>query len=140
RLDSLPAFQRLLDNHYGWMAAVAILAILPPMLLLGASFPVAARIVVSGSGNTGRDLGVLYAGNTAGAILGAWAAGFFLIPTLGTQRAIELLAAVNTILGVALAVVSGRGRALVTAAALGLPLVAAGLTALLPSDTYTRRV
>jgi len=47
---------------------------------------------------------------------------------------------VNTVLGVVLAVVSGRGRALVTAAALGLPLVAAGLTALLASDMYTRVV
>src|SRR5262249_5489950 len=54
RLDMVPIapLQRMLDNHYGWMAGVAIMAILPPMLLLGASFPVAARIVVSGSGNT----------------------------------------------------------------------------------------
>ncbi len=139
-LDDLALLQQMLASHFAWMAVTAMVAILPPMLLLGASFPIAARIVVSGPSTAGRQLGVLYAGNTAGAILGAWSAGFFLIPVLGTQRAIELLAAVNAALGVVLAVVSGRGRALVTAVALGLPLLAAGLTVLLASDMYTRVV
>jgi len=108
RLDAISILTGLLENHYGWMGILVIVAILPPMVLLGASFAVAARIVVSGSANTGRDLGVLYAGNTFGAILGAWAAGFFLIPTFGTHVSIELLAVVNAILAVALASTGSR--------------------------------
>ncbi len=106
----------VLDTQFGWMAAVALIAILPPMLLLGASFPIAARIVVPDARTAGRELGLLYAGNTAGAILGAWTAGFLLIPTLGTQSSIILLAGTNTILALALALVSGP-RWLFTAAA-----------------------
>jgi spermidine synthase len=100
----------LVERHYGWMIGVPLVAILPPMVLLGASFPVAARIVVSGTRNAGRDLGILYGGNTAGAILGSWVAGFFLLPALGSQAAIVVLSLVNVALAVALALASGPGR------------------------------
>ncbi len=140
RLDNVSALQGLLDNHFGWMAAVAILAIFPPMLLLGASFPIAARIVVSGSSNAGRNLGVLYAGNTAGAILGAWAAGFFLIPTFGSQLSIELLAVINAVLAIALALASGRKGPIFAVAAVVLSLSAFGLAHRLAPDMYQRIV
>ena len=117
RLGEIPALRPAVDSQYGWMLIVALVAVLPPMLLLGASFPIAARIVVSGAANAGRQLGALYAGNTAGAILGAWGAGFFLIPTLGTQRAILLLALCNACLALALAYSSGHRRFVTTTAA-----------------------
>ncbi len=114
RLELTP-LRAFLDWHYGHLIAIPVIAILPPMILLGASFPIAARIVVSARGNTGRDLGVLYAGNTAGAILGSWMAGFFLLPALGSQAAIVVLTLVNSTLAIALALASGRGRMRLTA-------------------------
>jgi spermidine synthase len=140
RIDRLPGLGALLDNHFAWMAGIAVIAILPPMILLGMSFPVAARIVVSGSGNTGRDLGALYAGNTAGAILGAWAAGFFLIPSFGAQLSIEVLAAVNALLAVALCVASGRRGRLVASGALVLTLLSFVVAHQLAPDMYRRIV
>jgi spermidine synthase len=101
----------LVQSHYGWMVAVAALALLPGMALLGASFPIAARIVVSDSSAAGRGLGALYAGNTAAAILGTWVAGFLLIPALGTQRSLELMAGLNAALALALALGTERRRA-----------------------------
>src|SRR5436309_3507403 len=139
-MDRLALLQQMLRSNVAWTAITAMAAILPPMLLLGASFPIAARIVVSGSSNAGRQLGVLYAGNTSGAILGAWSAGFILIPALGTQLAIELLAGVNALLAIGLAFGSGRGRLIVVAVAGTLPLAAAGLVLVLASDMYTRVV
>jgi spermidine synthase len=52
RLELLPPLRPLLEWHYGHMIAIPVIAILPPMILLGASFPIAARIVVSGRGAT----------------------------------------------------------------------------------------
>lgn len=140
RLDDLPLAGAAVDSHFGWMATVALVAVLPPMVLLGASFPIAARIVVSGAANAGRDLGVLYAGNTAGAILGAWTAGFFLIPTMGTQGSIMLLAGLNALLAIGLAAASGRGRALTSAIAAGLAVGSFSLVLVLAPNMYARIV
>lgn len=140
RLDDIALLQPVLAVPFGWMATVAAIAILPPMLLLGASFPIAARIVVSGTNNAGKDLGMLYAGNTGGAILGAWIAGFFLIPSLGTQRSIEALAIVNGVLALALALAAGRRRAVSVAFAGGSLVAAFLLTGALAPDMYRRIV
>jgi spermidine synthase len=137
-LDQVPGLRPAIESPYGWMVIVALVAVLPPMLLLGASFPVASRIVVSGASNAGRQLGILYAGNTAGAILGAWAAGFFLIPTFGTQRAIVLLAAINAVLAVTLALTSGKRRVLTTVVAVVLVVGAFGAARVFASDMYGR--
>jgi spermidine synthase len=85
---------------------------LVPTLLMGATFPVAARLygagaAVSASGaegtteTIGARVGRLYALNTLGSALGAAVAGFVLIPLLGLQRAVLLLALINLALGAA---------------------------------------
>lgn len=130
----------LVASHYGWMIGAPIIVILPPLLLLGASFPVAARIVVTGAGRAGRELGLLYAGNTAGAILGSWAAGFLLLPALGSQRAIAALALVNAALALACALASGRGRQLLAGSILGAILGAGALAMSLAPHMYERVV
>jgi spermidine synthase len=76
-------------------AFAAAALVLPPTLLLGAIFPCATRAYAAGRPDTGAAVGRAYAINTVGGILGSLAAGFALIPLLGTTRAIVLLAAVN---------------------------------------------
>jgi spermidine synthase len=110
------------------------------MLLLGASLPIAARIVIPNRGHAGRHLGVLYAGNTAGAILGAWTAGFFLLPTLGSQHSIMLLAAVNAATALALALASGKGRLWAVPVAAGMVLGALLVSTKLAPDMYRHLV
>jgi spermidine synthase len=63
----------------GLVAAV----ILVPCALLGAVFPLAARLLSGGDG--GRAAGRAYAVNTVGTIAGSLAAGFVLVPRLGVQ-------------------------------------------------------
>jgi spermidine synthase len=68
----------------------AALAILPAALLWGASFPLALAASTSANATQERDsrrlVGTLYAANTAGAIVGALATTFVLIPALGSTR------------------------------------------------------
>jgi spermidine synthase len=67
------------------------LAIVPPTLLWGASFPLALAAVAGRRMDSGRLLGRVYAANTAGAIVGAIGFSILLVPWLGTQQAQRIL-------------------------------------------------
>src|SRR5205823_14475611 len=58
---------------------------------MGATFPVAAAWFA----DTAADAGTLYAANTAGAAVGAIAAGFFLIPAIGMRGTTFIAVALN---------------------------------------------
>lgn len=58
--------------------------VLAPAILMGISLPILIGVVVSEGRRIGRSVGTLYLTNTIGAIAGSLAAGFFLIPLLGT--------------------------------------------------------
>jgi spermidine synthase len=73
--------------------------ILPPTLLMGMLFPVAARLAVRRVEDAGAVTGRLYASNTAGAIVGSFAAGFLLIPITGLAGGMLALGALYVILG-----------------------------------------
>jgi spermidine synthase len=69
------------------------LAILPPALLWGASFPLALAAAASPGQDTARLVGGVYAANTLGAILGATAFSLVVIGEMGTRNAEQLLIA-----------------------------------------------
>ena len=75
--------------------------LLPPTVLMGASLPVLARQVADDPERIGGNVGLLYAVNTCGAVLGTFVAGFVAIPSLGMARTLWLTAAVNLLLGTA---------------------------------------
>lgn len=68
--------------------------LLVPTVLMGATLPVLSRASVVRASGEAR-LGVLYAVNTAGALVGALLTGYVLIGGLGMQRTFVLAAAVN---------------------------------------------
>ena len=74
-------------------ASLALVAV--PAAAMGATFPVAARWFVHRAGRTAQDAGTLYAMNTVGAALGALAAGFLLLPSLGLSGATWVGVALN---------------------------------------------
>ena len=79
---------------------VTSLAILPATLLMGAAFPLVCRIYAgSGIDNLGSRIGMSYAINTIGAVIGAVAAGFILIPAIGAENSFQILAAMNMLIG-----------------------------------------
>jgi len=83
----------------------ATLVLIVPTALMGATLPVLSSFYARDIGRIGLRVGSLYALNTFGAVLGAAATGFVLIPVLGMNAATTTAAAMNILLGaVALAV------------------------------------
>jgi spermidine synthase len=68
--------------------------VLPAACLWGASFPIALAAVATRDQDPGRLVGVVYAANTVGAIVGALAGSLLLIAWLGTQQAQRIMIAV----------------------------------------------
>jgi spermidine synthase len=68
-----------------------ILAILPPTLFWGASFPLACAAAARKGEDSGRTAGAVYAANTLGGIVGALAVSLVLIPWIGSQQSQRVL-------------------------------------------------
>ena len=83
-------------------------ALLPSTLLIGATFPCAAAVWARTPGRAGEDIGRLYAANTLGAIIGAAAGGFALVPAIGAHGSIKLGIVLNLALAVALSLLPPR--------------------------------
>lgn len=82
------------------------LILLPATVAMGYAFPLAVRLVTTTAAGAARSVGRLYASNTAGSILGAFAAAFVLASTVGTNTSILILAAIELGFGAALVVMS----------------------------------
>lgn len=110
-----------------------------PTFLMGAVFPIASRLQLIELRDVGRRVGDLYAANTGGAIAGSLAAGFALIPLIGTQLTIQLLAWTNVGLGIILLLtppLTRPARRWALVAVLLLPAVA--LSIALPGNIFAR--
>ena len=81
-------------------AMVSALCLLPPTLLMGASLPALAREWESTPGGASR-LGFLYGANTAGAVAGCVAAGFYLLRLHDMYVASYVAVALNLIVALA---------------------------------------
>jgi spermidine synthase len=76
------------------------LILLVPTTLMGATLPVLSRFFVREIRSLGNRVGLLYAVNTFGAVLGAALTGFYLIPMVGVTAALRMGAALNLGIGV----------------------------------------
>ncbi|MEQ8819583.1 MAG: fused MFS/spermidine synthase [Sumerlaeia bacterium] len=100
--------EELDGDRLRWWAAIGniffrtTLAIGLPTLLMGMAFPVVARLSVGRLAQLGHDIGVVYALNTLGAILGSFLGGFVLIPLLGISTTIAILAVAGALAACAL--------------------------------------
>jgi spermidine synthase len=113
--------------------AVLVAALLLPMTLaFGAAFPFAVAAAARRAETLSADVALVYAVNTVGAVTGALAASFLVVPALGLQRSIVLGGLLLVLGGVAIAMLGTRRIAVrLGLAAAGAVLAVAGL--LLPS-------
>jgi spermidine synthase len=135
-IDELPYLYLLLgralpDHGSAQLAGRSVVAasvMLVPTLLFGMAFPVALRAGVHDLAVLGRRIGALYASNTVGAILGACASGFLLIPSLGVQLTLVSAAGASVAAAACLTWAAGLSRrwSATCSAALVAVLVAAG--------------
>jgi predicted membrane-bound spermidine synthase/tetratricopeptide (TPR) repeat protein len=121
-LATIPLFERLpliflrllqaLGDSFSLFLSVQLLlsalVMLLPTVFLGMTFPLVARLFTQSLYRVGSSVGISYAANTFGAILGAFAGGFILIPTLGVQTAIVFAVIVNLLVGWALIAIDPR--------------------------------
>ena len=90
----------------GWQGFVAarylgsFLIMFIPTLLMGMAFPLVSKIYTQSREKLGSYLGNVYSANTLGAVIGAFATGFIVIPWLGITNGIILIATINLVLGV----------------------------------------
>jgi spermidine synthase len=120
---------------------LAILALAPATVLMGATLPTLTRFLSTGQATIGRAFQQLYAANTIGAIVGTAVAGFALIEVLGLTGALLVGAACSATAGVvALLLDRWVGVAVTTrsatdaGAASAAPDVAASIAARPPND------
>lgn len=74
-----------------WSSLAAALLFALPAMLLGVVSPFAARLRMTGVSSSGNTVGKLYAISTLGSIAGAFGAGFWLIPNVGSTRLVYVI-------------------------------------------------
>jgi len=74
---------------------LALAALLPPTAMMGATLPVLSRLCATRPQTLGARIGALYGANTFGAAVGAFLAGFAVIPLLGMRATLWATALVN---------------------------------------------
>jgi spermidine synthase/MFS family permease len=115
---------------FSW-TIIASMVVFPAAFLAGLQFPILISLLGRGRENVGRHVGLAYAWNTAGAIVGSLAGGFGLLPLLTAPGTWVFAAALLTALAVAALLLSwrrDRGRA--RWVALGASAAAVGLMSL----------
>ena len=126
-----PLLTPFLPGYLGYPIAGAFLAILPVALLMGLAFPIGLYAWASAGPAAGR-IGVFYACNVTGAIVGSLAAGFVMLPQLGSRTSLVLLASFSFATGLALLAASGLSHVRRAAIAVIASLVFAAAIAFSP--------
>jgi spermidine synthase len=85
---------------------VAFLVLIVPTSMMGATLPLVIKSAVAREDRVGGRIGLLYAINTTGAIVGSLVAGFYFISELGVSRSFQIAAVANIVIGV-IAIVAG---------------------------------
>jgi spermidine synthase len=88
--------------------AMALSVLVLPTFLMGGTLPILARLLVSGSREFGLRLSQLYAINTLGAVTGALAAGFLLLPALGVRSTEFTAVGLNLAIGAVALLIAGK--------------------------------
>jgi len=126
----------------GWsfvaaMFADAAVVLFLPTFLMGMVFPVVTTCLLRGEPALGRRLGQAYGANTVGCVLGSLAAGFVLLPALGTHLGLLVVVGLNLAIGLVL-LCQRAGQGAAPRWGLVLPCVGIVGTAFLctPSDLF----
>ena len=78
---------------------ITALVVLPAAFVSGVQFPLLLALLGRGGDNVGRQVGMAYAWNTVGSIIGSLAGGFGLLPLLTAPGVWRLVGAVLVVLG-----------------------------------------
>jgi spermidine synthase len=89
---------------------MAFVTVLIPAVLMGIAFPLLCAVYGRHVQTLGRHVGLLFAVNTAGTVLGSLLPLFVLVPLIGIQISIMLVSAIYGVMGLVLLVYCARGN------------------------------
>ena len=119
------------DYQFGEVLRSEVLLVsgllLPMTIAFGACFPFAVALGSGRDETVTENLGVIYAINTLGAILGSLLAGFVLVPGIGLHMTIRVVAGLSAVTAIGILVSSpwARGRSIAYALAAGVVIATA---------------
>ena len=105
-----------------WEFVAGIFLMIVPTILIGASFPLVARIYADAKSRSG-----IYSFSTIGVLLGSLCAGFILIPLIGVRPSLLLTAGFNTVIGCALILRNTEKSQLFSGTAIGGAILTVGV-------------
>lgn len=82
-----------------WKFAVVLVVLITPTLAIGATFPLAVRLLTRNAGDVGGSVSLVYGLDTMGAALGALLSGFIFVTGFGLSASTWMLGAVSVIFG-----------------------------------------
>ncbi|HEX9020336.1 MAG TPA: fused MFS/spermidine synthase [Nitrospirota bacterium] len=136
RSDAVHSFIARYSGRIELLAAsnfvIALSLMLLPATLIGATLPLMGRIFVSDLRSAGTTVGKIYAMNTLGNVTGALLPGLLVMPLMGIQKGILLMAALNASLGIALFFFRGKLAGAALAGAAAAFLISAGALTRIP--------
>ncbi|MFZ1946573.1 MAG: fused MFS/spermidine synthase, partial [bacterium] len=108
--NHLPALYMRFYEAVGktWQSSVLIefllsaMIMIVPAVLMGGTFPLVARIYATDLGRVGRRIGVAYAFNTVGSILGSFIGSFVLLEALGVEKGMMVVTVIYLAVGAVL--------------------------------------
>jgi len=106
-LRALPVLGDTLPSKIGLQFLLGVLVLVVPTTLMGGTVPAMARAIIRDPRTAGRRFGLLYGVNTLGAALGAFAAGYGLLPAIGMKATNTIAAIVN--IGIGALLLPSRG-------------------------------
>jgi spermidine synthase len=102
------------SGHAGSLLALrfagSALVLFLPTFLMGGTLPVLVRGVTQTAAQLGSRVSRLYWINTAGAVVGTFAAGFLFLPLLGLRRTMEIAVSLNLAAGSLAFLISRKGK------------------------------
>lgn len=87
---------------------LSLFVLLVPTFLMGGTLPILCRLFVQRPGDSGQQVGRLYAVNTLGAAVGCFVTGFVFIEMFGVTRSVYVAAAIDALIGIAFFVLHTR--------------------------------
>ena len=97
-------------GHLIAWALLTLIVVFPAAFVSGVQFPLLISLLGRGEENVGRQVGLTYAWNTAGAIAGSLAGGFGLLPLLSAPGAWRAIIVLLALLAIAATLVALRDR------------------------------
>lgn len=106
-LAGYPSFKDNFSLFQLYIFLLSFSVMILPTLFMGALFPLVTVIWTRSINRAGRGVGVAYAVNATGTILGALFGGLFILPRLGVQHSVQLAAGLYFFVAVAYWLISG---------------------------------